>query len=122
MLTIEENDLFPMISCFPTHVAVQPFFYIMSSIAMASSLMCVFCSTYLTMWGPGLALRGDDGAMERAVEGMMKEGRKVVYCVCTVSTFMYCAPRNVIHIVDYYYFPLRRLLGPNRLLWDSHFV
>ena len=38
---------------------------------------CVINTTFLIIWGPGLALRGPEGSMKRAVEGMLQERQQV---------------------------------------------
>jgi hypothetical protein len=48
-------------------------FYMFTSIAMASSMHCVCNTTFITVWGPGLALRGPDGSIDRAIDGMVEE-------------------------------------------------
>ncbi len=36
-------------------------------------------TTFLTIWGPGLALRGPEGSMKRAVEGMLHERQHIYF-------------------------------------------
>jgi len=48
-----------------------------TSIAMASSMHCVCNTTFITVWGPGLALRGPDGSIDRAIDGMVEERGQV---------------------------------------------
>eukprot|EP00747_Dinoflagellata_sp_TGD_P168921 gnl/TRDRNA2_/TRDRNA2_196510_c0_seq1.p1 gnl/TRDRNA2_/TRDRNA2_196510_c0~~gnl/TRDRNA2_/TRDRNA2_196510_c0_seq1.p1 ORF type:complete len:251 (+),score=35.13 gnl/TRDRNA2_/TRDRNA2_196510_c0_seq1:66-755(+) len=66
-------------------------FYFFSVITLVANLRCVAMTTCITVMGTGLALRGPDGSMDRAVEGMYKERRAVfssfavgiVACHCT---------------------------------------
>ena len=48
-------------------------FHISTAICLTAGLHCVLTTTFVTVWGPGLALRGPKGSMVRAVEGMVKE-------------------------------------------------
>ena len=42
-----------------------------ATVSLLAALMCVCHSTYVTIWGPSLALRGQTaGDMERALSGM----------------------------------------------------
>mmetsp|Transcript_29183 Transcript_29183/g.89395 ORF Transcript_29183/g.89395 Transcript_29183/m.89395 type:complete len:155 (-) Transcript_29183:322-786(-) len=47
---------------------------------MCFELIAVLNTTLLSMMGPGLALRGPDGSMHPAVDGMMKEYRTAYFC------------------------------------------
>lgn len=47
----------------------------MTTMAMGFELIAVLNSTLCSMLGPGLALRGPDGSMHRAVDGLMLEYR-----------------------------------------------
>mmetsp|Transcript_24868 Transcript_24868/g.77388 ORF Transcript_24868/g.77388 Transcript_24868/m.77388 type:complete len:302 (-) Transcript_24868:187-1092(-) len=47
--------------------------------AMSFELIAVLNTTLLSMLGPGLALRGPDGSMHKAVDGMMYEYRKAFF-------------------------------------------
>ena len=46
-----------------------------TTMAMGFELIAVLNSTLCSMLGPGLALRGPDGSMHRAVDGLMMEYR-----------------------------------------------
>ena len=46
-----------------------------TTMAMGFELIAVLNSTLCSMLGPGLALRGPDGSMHRAVDGLMLEYR-----------------------------------------------
>ena len=55
------------------HYALSLLFHCAFPLTVMHSLFCVCNSTFVSMFGPGLALRGRDGSMHRAVEGMMQE-------------------------------------------------
>ena len=50
-------------------------YLIVTSTAMCLELVAVMSTTLLSMMGPGLALRGPDGSVHPAVDGMMEEYR-----------------------------------------------
>ena len=50
-------------------------YLLVTSTAMCLELIAVMSTTLLSMMGPGLALRGPDGSMHPAVDGMMDEYR-----------------------------------------------
>ena len=50
-------------------------YLLVTSAAMCLELIAVMSTTLLSMMGPGLALRGPDGSMHPAVDGMMEEYR-----------------------------------------------
>lgn len=52
-------------------------FYMLVIMTFASALFCVCNTTFVSVWGPGLALRGPDGSMDLAVTGMIDERRQV---------------------------------------------
>jgi hypothetical protein len=56
-----------------THWVISLLFHSSFPVAVMYSLWCVCNSTFISMFGPGLALRGTDGSMHKAVEGMMTE-------------------------------------------------
>ena len=58
--------------------------------AMGLNVYCLFSSTLCTMLGPGLALRGPDGSMEQAVEGLAIEYR-FTFVVYVVGLLMFFA-------------------------------
>ena len=65
--------------------------YLVATIwAMALNVFCIFSATLCTMLGPGLALRGPDGSMEQAVEGLAIEYRFtfVVYFMGLMMFFL----------------------------------
>eukprot|EP00931_Biecheleriopsis_adriatica_P089134 TRINITY_DN63310_c0_g1_i1.p1 TRINITY_DN63310_c0_g1~~TRINITY_DN63310_c0_g1_i1.p1 ORF type:complete len:227 (+),score=40.46 TRINITY_DN63310_c0_g1_i1:73-753(+) len=75
------------------HFALQGIFYVFSVITLVSNLRCVAMTTCITVMGTGLALRGPDGSMVRAVEGMYKQraivfrsfGMGIVSCCLSVA-------------------------------------
>eukprot|EP00656_Telonema_subtile_P011998 TRINITY_DN16015_c0_g1_i1.p1 TRINITY_DN16015_c0_g1~~TRINITY_DN16015_c0_g1_i1.p1 ORF type:complete len:191 (-),score=45.16 TRINITY_DN16015_c0_g1_i1:214-786(-) len=54
-------------------------FYLCTVITLACELHCVCTTTFICVWGPGLALRGPDGSIHRAVDGMMEERYQVFF-------------------------------------------
>jgi hypothetical protein len=60
--------------------ALQLAYLLVTTTAMCFELIAVLNTTLLSMMGPGLALRGPDGSMHPAVDGMMKEYRTAYYC------------------------------------------
>lgn len=54
-------------------------YLLVTTTAMCFELIAVLNTTLLSMMGPGLALRGPDGSMHPAVDGMMIEYRTAYY-------------------------------------------
>ena len=52
-------------------------FYVLVITTFASALHCVCNTTFVSVWGPGLALRGPEGSMAVAIESMIDERRHV---------------------------------------------
>eukprot|EP00435_Cladocopium_sp_Y103_P060724 s896_g22.t1 len=75
------------------HFALQGVYYIFAVITLVANLRCVAMTTCITVMGTGLALRGPDGSMVRAVEGMYKQraivfrsfGTGIVSCCLSVA-------------------------------------
>lgn len=63
-----------------THPAFEAFLYISAIVSICSNITCVSLSTMTTVWGSGKALRGIDGSMDEAVDGMSKERNQIFYC------------------------------------------
>ena len=61
---------------------------IMLVVCMGQSLFLVFATTLLTMLCPGLALRGPPGSMQRAVEGLKREGDIILQQFCGIVYMM----------------------------------
>jgi hypothetical protein len=55
-ITISENIPF----------TVRWLFFAFSSISLSCSISCILNATFVTVWGPGLALRGPRGSMAKA--------------------------------------------------------
>ncbi len=62
-------------------------YWITSAIAMCFSIHCIATSAFVMIYGPGLALRGPLGSMNRAVKGMQAEHTQIFmsYCGCIIS-------------------------------------
>lgn len=52
---------------------IQACLHLSSIISICSNLICVSLATITSIWGSGKALRGRDGSMDEAVEGISKE-------------------------------------------------
>jgi len=55
-------------------------YLLVTTTAMCLELIAVMNCTLLSMMGPGLALRGPDGSMHPAVDGMMEEYQSAYLC------------------------------------------
>ena len=55
-------------------------YLLVTTTAMCLELIAVINCTLLSMMGPGLALRGPDGSMHPAVDGMMEEYQTAYLC------------------------------------------
>jgi hypothetical protein len=49
------------------------FLHVSAIVSICSNITCVSLSTITSIWGSGKALRGRDGSMDEAVDGMSKE-------------------------------------------------
>lgn len=56
-----------------THKFAKSFFHISAIVSICANIACVSLSTITTIWGSGKALRGKDGSMDEAVDGISKE-------------------------------------------------
>jgi hypothetical protein len=59
------------------HTLLAFFFYASTAISMCLNLLVVISCTFCNMWGPGLALRGPNGSMAKAVNGMDAERQEI---------------------------------------------
>ena len=57
--------------------ALKFFFYLTMMLSLAANVLCVANTTLLSVWGTGLAMRGPNGSMIRAVDGMYRLRRDV---------------------------------------------
>ena len=53
-----------------TSIMLKGAFYLLVLVSMAAQIHCVCNTTFITVWGAGLALRGPDGSMVEACDGM----------------------------------------------------
>lgn len=75
-----------------THAVLQGFYFLCTVITLVANLRCVAMTTCITVMGTGLALRGPDGSMARAVEEMYSQrfhvflsfGVGIVSCLLSV--------------------------------------
>ena len=59
------------------------FFYGFASLSVGCCMAAAITCTIVNVRGPGLALRGPDGSLKRAVDGMRKYQKQVLYCLAT---------------------------------------
>jgi hypothetical protein len=50
------------------------------TISICANLMCTASTTFVSVWGTGKALRGKDGSMDQAVDGMHNERAFIFSC------------------------------------------
>lgn len=67
---------------------LKSFYLCVTTMAMGFELIAVLNSTLCSMLGPGLALRGPDGSMHRAVDGLMLEYR-LTFVFFTLGLIMF---------------------------------
>jgi hypothetical protein len=79
-----------------THAFLSGGFYTFAVFTLVANLRCVAMTTCITVMGTGLALRGPEGSMAHAVEGMYKQ-RFAVFLTfglgissCLISAFFLC--------------------------------
>jgi hypothetical protein len=56
---------------------IQTFYTLSLTVCMSLSLSTVMSTTAISMLGPGLALRGPDGSMHSAVDGILIEFKSI---------------------------------------------
>lgn len=52
----------------------------MVTVSICANLMCTASTTFVSVWGSGKALRGKDGSMDQAVDGMHAERAFIFTC------------------------------------------
>jgi len=63
-------------------------YWISAAFSMAFSIHCLSCTSFLSIYGPGFAMRGPVGSMTKAVRGMIQEHHQVfVSYVLTIASF-----------------------------------
>lgn len=50
------------------------------TISICANLLCTASTTFVSVWGSGKALRGKDGSMDKAVDGMLAERGFIFTC------------------------------------------
>mmetsp|Transcript_30949 Transcript_30949/g.39851 ORF Transcript_30949/g.39851 Transcript_30949/m.39851 type:complete len:212 (-) Transcript_30949:761-1396(-) len=77
-----------------TNRLLQFFYYVSVVLSLAMNLSCVSATTALSVMGTSLALRGPDGSMVRAVDGMYLERAQIfatfgfgLFCTITAAIF-----------------------------------
>jgi len=77
-------------------------FYLLVITTFSSALHCVCNTTFISVWGPGLALRGPDNSMNVAIEGMIEERRQVFFAFAmAVLSFLSAAIFMAILVMDF---------------------
>lgn len=68
-------------------------FNVCCTLCLATSVYCVMSATFVTVWGPGLALRGKSGsAVSRAIDGFFEERKRIFKSfVISVACFVLAA-------------------------------
>jgi len=90
-----------------------------TTIAMDLNVAALFAATVCAALGPGLALRGPDGSMERAVEGLALEYRITFVTFCLgVFSFYVSASLYVIIMMNWLMMVLLLVL----MLFSLHFT
>mmetsp|Transcript_2012 Transcript_2012/g.3711 ORF Transcript_2012/g.3711 Transcript_2012/m.3711 type:complete len:412 (+) Transcript_2012:204-1439(+) len=69
---------------------VRWLFFAFSSISLSCSISCILNATFVTVWGPGLALRGPRGSMAKAYYGMVYE-QKQIFGSFVIAIFFFAA-------------------------------
>jgi hypothetical protein len=77
------------------------FFFVTSSISVGSALHCILNATFVTVWGPGLALRGPRGSMAKAYYGMIREQGQIFGSFVTCLFFFGLETCVAFFIIDY---------------------
>ncbi len=54
--------------------------HVLVTISICANLLCTATTTFVSVWGSGKALRGKDGSMDKAVEGMFQERGFIFSC------------------------------------------
>lgn len=62
------------------HPGVKACLHVAAIFSICSNIACVSLSTITTIWGSGKALRGKDGSMDEAVEGINDERDLIFRC------------------------------------------
>lgn len=67
-------------------------FYLTTALSMGAALHCILATTFLSIWGPGLALRGGTGSVSRAYKEMKRERGHIVFSFnfCIVTFALQC--------------------------------
>ena len=74
---------------------VQQFLYICGLVTCMCLSCAMFGTTMLTMLGPGKALRGPDGSMHAAVDGMLDCSSRSSRCSTSRSTPLWRRPSSI---------------------------
>lgn len=86
------------------HVLFESCFYLLSVTTIAASLLCVCNTTFISVFGPAMALRGPDGSMVKAIDGMIIERKQafvqfgvaiIAFLLCAVSMACLVMPMKV---------------------------
>ena len=95
-LTYENEDTFADQS----HYLGRPVYELLAMFGMLCNMASMFGSTVCTMLGPGLALRGGDGAVDQAVEGLALEYR-TIFMLFLMGVVSFYACFTIFLVLDY---------------------
>lgn len=59
---------------------MQACLHLFVTISICANLLCTASTTFVSVWGSGKALRGKDGSMDKAVDGMLAERGFIFTC------------------------------------------
>jgi hypothetical protein len=75
-------------------------FWVTSALSLTCSVHCILNSTFVAIWGPGLALRGPSGSVSRAYFSMMKERHHIMIAYVASLVFFVLQIIMAFFIVD----------------------
>ena len=88
-------------------------YLLVTTTAMCFELIAVLNTTLLSMMGPGLALRGPDGSMHPAVDGMMVEYRTAYYSFVLGLVFFHISAALFSWLIYVHWWRTHRTPDPN---------
>mmetsp|Transcript_38309 Transcript_38309/g.84174 ORF Transcript_38309/g.84174 Transcript_38309/m.84174 type:complete len:198 (-) Transcript_38309:553-1146(-) len=62
------------------YYATKACLHLCVTVSICANLLCTASTTFVSVWGSGKALRGKDGSMDKAVEGMLAERAFIFAC------------------------------------------
>lgn len=80
-----------------------------TTVSMGCNIACCFGATCCSMFGPGLALRGPDGAMDQAVEGLALEFR-LLFLIFIFGLILFYLSASIFICLDFEWYSAALLL------------